>query len=415
MRPNVTGRSLADVTLDTLGPTLAELTFVVLDLETSGGAPDADAITEIGAVKVRGGEVLGEYQTLVNPGRPIAEFVCELTGITDAMVSRAPTISAVLPSLLEFLSGSVLVAHNAGFDVSFLRAACERHGREWPDLPVLDTVQLARRVLATDDDVHDCRLATLAELFHARVAPSHRALDDARATVDVLHGLFERVGCEGVTTFEELRSYSARISAVQRRKRGLADTVPPVSGVYLQLDAHDRVVHVACADDVHAEIRRLVTASALPRRQLDLLAVTERIDVIACATPLEAQIRQIRLRAAAGLKRKTGSFGRPAAAADVEGRSTLRRTAELVAVHRSSSRPTGSPALVAVIRRGRLHNAGWADDDQIHAMAQTLADQPPLEPVARVTNAETDALLDWLWQADVVGPPPTAEPSASGG
>ncbi len=389
-------------TFDTLGPTLAELTFVVVDLETSGGSPDGAAITEVAAVKVRHGEVLGELQTLVNPGHPIAEFVSDLTGISDAMVSRAPGINEVLPSLLEFMAGAVLVAHNAGFDVSFLRAACERQGYPWPDPPVLDTVQLARRVLATDDDVADCRLATLAEVFHARVTPTHRALDDARATVDVLHGLFERVGCEGVTTYEELRSYSARLSPIQRRKRYLADTVPPVAGVYVHLDAHDNVVHVGRCRDVHAEVRRLVTSSSLPRRQLDLLAVTERIAVVSAATPVEEQVRQIRLQAAAGLTRTSRGFGSLVDAADPALRSDLRSRDEVVARQRGAREmPEGD--LVVVIRRGRLHNSAYADPDQVDAVASSLIAGPAFDEITRVTHAETDALVAWLQRDDVIG------------
>src|SRR6204780_1571571 len=111
---------------------LRETTFVVVDLETTGGrmtAVDgkvADAITEIGAVKVRGGVVLGEFATLVDPQRSIPPQIVQLTGITTAMVCDAPTIAAVLPMFLEFAGDSVLVAHNAGFDIWFLRAAVQR-------------------------------------------------------------------------------------------------------------------------------------------------------------------------------------------------------------------------------------------------------------------------------------------------
>jgi DNA polymerase-3 subunit epsilon len=102
------------------------VTFVVVDLETTGAAA-TDSITEVGAVKVRGGEVLGEFQTLVNPTGPIAPFVAVLTGITDLMVAAAPPIKAVLPAFIEFTKGTVLVAHNDPFDVGFLRSACQRH------------------------------------------------------------------------------------------------------------------------------------------------------------------------------------------------------------------------------------------------------------------------------------------------
>jgi DNA polymerase III epsilon subunit family exonuclease len=399
-------RSADAATFDALGPTLAELTFVVVDLETSGGSPEVDAITEVAAVKVRGGEVLGELATLVNPGTAINPYVTDLTGIGDDMVRAAPPISAVLPSLLEFMSGAVLVAHNAGFDVSFLRAACQRHDRAWPDPPVLDTVQLARRVLATDDDVPDCRLATLAQVFHASVAPTHRALDDARATVDVLHGLFERVGCEGVTTFEELRSYNARLSPIQRRKRFLPDTVPPTGGVFVFLDATGTVIHVGYSDDVHAHLRRLVTSSALPRRQLDLLAVTERVDVIACATGLEAEVRQVRLRAAAGLKPPAASFGTPEAGVDASACTWLRQQDEVRAVQRAADPSRADSDLVAVLRRGRLHGSAWSTPVDAAGTAATLATEPPVETPPcegprRVTKAETQTLLHWLERDDV--------------
>jgi DNA polymerase-3 subunit epsilon len=114
---------------DELGTPLRDVTFVVVDLETTGGSPATSAITEIGAVKVRGGEVLGEFATLVNPQTEIPPFIAVLTGITDSMVATAPTIAAVLPAFLEFARGSVLVAHNSPFDVGFLRAACEQLAR----------------------------------------------------------------------------------------------------------------------------------------------------------------------------------------------------------------------------------------------------------------------------------------------
>src|SRR5580765_3589744 len=105
-------------TFDELGTPLREVTFVVVDLETTGGsASGGSSITEIGAVKIRGGEVLGEFQTLVRPSTPIPPFISVLTGITNQMVAGAPAIDSALPAFLEFAAGSVLVAHNAPFDV----------------------------------------------------------------------------------------------------------------------------------------------------------------------------------------------------------------------------------------------------------------------------------------------------------
>ena len=212
-------------TFDDLGTPLSTVTFVVVDLETTGGSPAECGITEIGAVKVRGGEVIGEFQNLVNPGGPIPAFISVLTGITDSMVAAAPRIESALPAFLEFANGSVLVAHNAGFDISFLKAAARRTEHEWPGFRVLDTVHLARQ-LVRRDEVPNHRLASLARLFRATTTPDHRALHDARATVDVLHGLLERVGSLGVHSLEELLDYTARVSPARRRKRHLADGCP---------------------------------------------------------------------------------------------------------------------------------------------------------------------------------------------
>ena len=132
------------LSFDDLGTPLVDITFVVVDLETTGGSPASCEITEIGAVKVRGGEVLGEFQTLVNPGVPIPAFIAVLTGITDAAVAQAPRIEAALPAFLEFARGATLVAHNAPFDVGFLKAASERQQIAWTGFPVLDNPRLAR-------------------------------------------------------------------------------------------------------------------------------------------------------------------------------------------------------------------------------------------------------------------------------
>ena len=127
---------------------LRNVTFVVVDLETTGGSAQDNAITEIGAVKVRGGSVIGEFSSLVKPEEPIPAFITALTGISEAMVSSAPPIGAVLPQFLEFASGSVLVAHNARFDTGFLAAASQRLGLDWPRFTVVDTVTFARQVLS---------------------------------------------------------------------------------------------------------------------------------------------------------------------------------------------------------------------------------------------------------------------------
>ncbi|CAB4337782.1 unannotated protein [freshwater metagenome] len=194
-----------------IGTPLHSTTFVVLDLETSGGAPHRGAgITEIGAVKIRSGEVIDTFSTLVNPGHPIPPYITTLTGIDDALVNDCPPIEHVIEDLLEFLGpiDNVFVAQNAPFDLSFIKAALSLHGYQWPAYRVLDTAIIARRALSRDE-APNCKLATLAEIFGAEIKPSHRALEDAQATVDVLHGLFERLAGFDVYTVEEALSFSA--------------------------------------------------------------------------------------------------------------------------------------------------------------------------------------------------------------
>lgn len=203
---------------------LIETTFAVLDLETSGGSPRSGAgITEIGVVKVRGGKVLGSFQSFVDPGHELPFFITELTGITDSMLVSAPFIDEVLPTLFEFLGSpveTVLVAHNSPFDLSFLKAATAVHEFEWPEYQTIDTARLARAVL-DHDEVLNCKLGTLAQFFGATTSPNHRALDDALATVDVLHGIIERLAGHHVTTFEAMRNFPS--TKRKRAKRPISD------------------------------------------------------------------------------------------------------------------------------------------------------------------------------------------------
>jgi DNA polymerase-3 subunit epsilon len=280
---------------DELGRPLRDITFCVVDLETTGGsASGGSMITEVGAVKVRGGEVIGEFQTLVDPRGEIPAFIAVLTGITNSMVADAPPIESVLPAFLEFAEGCVLVAHNAPFDVGFLRHFTEQQGRAWPRFEVVDTAKLARRVI-TRDDAPNCKLSSLAKVFNATTTPNHRALSDARATVDVLHGLMERLGGLGVHTLEELQAFSAKVSAAQRRKRHLAEGLPHSPGVYLFRDDRQRILYVGMSKDLRTRVRSYFTASETRTRMGEMINLATSVTGIECATPLEAEVRELRL------------------------------------------------------------------------------------------------------------------------
>ncbi len=282
---------------------LRDTTFVVVDLETTGGRAHGregatpDAITEIGAVKVCGGAVLGEFATLVDPQRSIPPQIVRLTGITTAMVCDAPTIDSVLPMFFEFAGDSVLVAHNAGFDITFLRAAAERCHLSWPRPRVLCTVRLARRVLSREE-APSVRLAELARIFAVATQPTHRALDDARATVDVLHALIERVGNQGIHTYSDLRSYLPNVTPAQRRKRVLADGLPHRPGVYVFRGPSGEVLYVGTAVDLKRRVSQYFNGSDPRGRMKEMVGLAHSVDHVECAHALEAGVRELRLLAA---------------------------------------------------------------------------------------------------------------------
>ena len=190
---------------------LSEIDFVVVDVETTGWSPDEARITEVGAVRMRSGRVLGEFGCLVDPGMPVPAGIEALTGITSQMVAAAPQPADVLPALLNFAGTSVLTAHNAPFDLAFLTAACGDCGLPWPEFTVLDTVPVARQLLAGGEvpEVPDCKLGTLASFFGATTRPCHRALADARATAAVLDAMIRRLADRGIRTLDQLGEWLA--------------------------------------------------------------------------------------------------------------------------------------------------------------------------------------------------------------
>jgi DNA polymerase III epsilon subunit family exonuclease len=189
---------------------LSEVTFIVLDLETTGASPaNGCAITEIGAIAVRGGEILEEFSTFVNPQVPLPEYIINLTGITDEMLVDAPLIDTAFPEFIEFIDRHEnvhLVAHNAPFDIGFLKAAATALSHIWPKYEVIDTVKLARRVIDRSE-IENYKLGTLSQFFNTKALPNHRALDDVRTTVEVLHRLIERLAGYEVFTTPALKKF----------------------------------------------------------------------------------------------------------------------------------------------------------------------------------------------------------------
>lgn len=278
---------------DEIGTPLSDVTFCVLDLETTGGSAGVDCITEIGAVKYRGGECLGTFQTLVNPGVPIPPYITILTGISEAMVLPAPRIEAVLPSLVDFIGDSVLVAHNARFDVGFVNAALITADREPLANRVIDTVPLARRLVR--DEVPDCKLGTLASRLRLAHQPSHRALDDALATADLLHFLIERASGFGVMGLDDLIGLPRLDTHPLAAKLRLTEDLPRSSGVYVFADAAGKALYVGKASNVRSRVRSYFGTAESRRKIGAMLRQTHSIHCIPTPHPLVAAVLELRL------------------------------------------------------------------------------------------------------------------------
>ncbi|HSJ28329.1 MAG TPA: DEDD exonuclease domain-containing protein [Acidimicrobiia bacterium] len=283
----------AQRSFEELGTPLHEVTFCVLDLETTGGSARDCAVTEVGAVKVRGGEVVGTFQTLVDPGAEIPPSIVLLTGITQSMVIDAPRIPEVLPTFAEFVGSAVIVGHNVRFDLSFLDTAADRLG--YPRFSAnrwVDTAALARRLVRSE--VRNLRLASLAAHFRSPVAPNHRALDDATATMHVFHSLLERAGGLGVTALEDLLALPKARGASEYRKIHLARDLPREPGVYLFRDRTGDVIYVGKAGNLRTRVSAYFYGD--PRRTVaTMLKELADVDHRVCAGELEASITELRL------------------------------------------------------------------------------------------------------------------------
>ncbi len=277
---------------DDLSTPLFDVTFCVLDLETTGGSAANCEITEIGAVKYRGGELIGSFQTLVDPGLPIPPSITVLTGITHAMVFDAPKIGTSLPMLLEFIGDAVIVGHNVRFDLSFLNAAATRHGYGRLENQWVDTAALARRLVRPE--VRNLKLKTLAAHFRSPVNPIHRALDDARATAHVLHGLLERVGSLGVTNLDDLLQLPRARGAAHYSKIRLTEHLPRQPGIYIFKDRQNTPIYIGKATNLRARVRQYFYGDK--RRTIaNLMRELHSIDHQVCNTLLEAEVTELRL------------------------------------------------------------------------------------------------------------------------
>ena len=274
------------------GLPLQEVTFCIVDLETTGGSPTDSRITEIGAVKYRGGERVGVFETLVDPGTSIPRFITHLTGIDDATVRDAPALEWALPAFVEFARGCVFVAHNARFDFTFLNASLVRLDYEPFPPPPVCTARLARRVVWPE--VRNVRLQTLAEYFRTGARPTHRALPDAAACAEVFHGLLDLGGRLGILTLGDLHGAVTARGRPNFGKIRLADHLPRGPGVYLFKGRDGRVLYVGKSKDIRGRVKSYFYGDSRKQVQ-DLLTETVAVDGIRCGSELEALVLEARL------------------------------------------------------------------------------------------------------------------------
>ncbi len=281
---------------------IEEATFVVADTETTGARPGEDRMIEIGAVKVRGGEVVGRFQHLVNPGRHVPGRIAHLTGISTGMVFDQPPAAEVLPAFLEFLGDAVLVAHNLPFDRRVLDEELDLAGLPPLRNEGLCTLRLARRLFSA---LPSKGLSLLTEHFGIQVAGRHRALGDAEATAQLLQILVDRMRTEfAVTTVEELLAFQRRRYKDTRRepahltrlRHDVLPALPDRPGVYFMRDRAGRVIYVGKAKSLKHRVRSyFVGVDNHPPRTKKLVRDVRDVTWRETGTELAALLEESRL------------------------------------------------------------------------------------------------------------------------
>ena len=272
---------------------LEQATYVVVDLETTGLRPGQAGICEIGAVRIRALEVEAEFQTLVNPGQPIAPAAAALTGLRDTDVRRAPPAGPAVRRFLDFAGDAVLVAHNARFDLAFLDRETERLTGSRIAAPVVDTVTLARTLLA--GRVSRFGLGQLSWFLGTSVQPCHRALPDAQATAEVLLALIGLAQERGARTVADLAVLAATRPRRVLDKRHLAFGAPTRPGVYLFRGRDDQVLYVGRARNLRARLRSYFRSDRQRPAVEAALAAAERIEWREHGSELAAALEELRL------------------------------------------------------------------------------------------------------------------------
>ena len=249
-------------------------------------------------MRVRDGAVVDEFSSLVKPSRPIPPFITSLTGITPAMVADADPIGAVLECFMEWSGlgaqdSPVLVAHNASFDVGFLRRAARACARPWPRVRVVDTLALARLALPRPL-VRNHKLGTVASYFGTATVPEHRALGDARATAEVLRGFIDLLAGAGATDIEDLIALTDQAPARRPSTPDFVADLPASPGVYHFIDTAGDTLYVGSASSLKSRVGSYYTKGEKRPKVQRMVSLAAGVRPYPTASILEARIRELR-------------------------------------------------------------------------------------------------------------------------
>lgn len=306
---------------------LAAVEFVVIDTETTGLRPGPDRVIEVACVRVRGGEVIDTFQSLINPGRRIPPFIAQFTGITSEMVSDAPTAKEIMPDVMAFIGDATVVGHNVGFDIGFLSYEAQLIGRAFPP-DGLDTIPLARRFCP---GLKRFKLDMVATHLNVQTHNRHRALGDATVTAAVFLRILELAREQRIATLGQLRrrlqlpvAWSGDITQhnpAGKNEKWRADgkiassslpttrptgslflnpawkrNFPVTPGVYLMKDANDQVIYVGKAKCLKNRLASYYSHPLGYTRKMDgLLQSVKEIETIETGSELGALLKESEL------------------------------------------------------------------------------------------------------------------------
>jgi DNA polymerase III epsilon subunit family exonuclease len=371
---------------------LESATLVVFDLETTGLSPASSRIVEIGAQKVERLALGDSFETLVNPGVPLPVAITALTGIGREDVRAAPATDLAVRRFLSFAGDAVLVAHNARFDMGFLDRAVERLTGRRVAAPVVDTVWLARRLLAGRTSRFG--LQPLSHFFGTSATPCHRALADAQATAEVLIALIGLAQERGAETVADLVELSAPRARRLQGKRSLVAQAPTAPGTYIFRDAAGQALYVGRARDLRARLRSYFSGGRQRPAVEAALGALASVDWKLSGSELEAALDELvllrQLRPPANARstrpdrhlylRRRGStwscVSEPTPLGPISGRSIAKRAALALAGHDGDDPLAALPAL-------RLRLRGLAADLRFEDAARLRDRIAALEQVVR--------------------------------